>query len=151
MPRRSPSDDFCQLSQPVSANRYWHSRRAGATRQRWWKNLANALRSANRSQRMHPITLGVAMLRTIFALEISFVAHAALLAEGALAEAQDKSELLRSLHFQKGSVTIGESLASIVLTDKFVFLDSEDSKTFLTKVWENLPAVTSRTLDLLVQ
>ena len=91
------------------------------------------------------------MLRTIFALGISFVAHAALLAEGASAEAQDKSELLRSLHFQKGSVTIGESLASIVLTSKFVFLDSEHSKTFLTKIWENPPFVASPTLDLVQQ
>jgi|SRR5262245_40416082 len=91
------------------------------------------------------------MLRTIFALWISFVAGAALLAEGSSAGGQDKSELLRSLHSQKGSVTIGQILASIVLTNRFVFLDSEDSKTFLTKIWENPPAVASRTLGLLVQ
>ena len=32
-----------------------HCRRAGATRQRWWKNLANDLRLAKRSQTMRSI------------------------------------------------------------------------------------------------
>ena len=58
--------------------------------------------------------------------------------------------MLRSLHFQKGSVSIGDSLASIALSDKFVYLDSEDAKTFLTKIWENPPAVAARTLGMLL-
>ena len=90
------------------------------------------------------------MFRVIFALWISFVVGVALLAEGSSAEAQDKSELLRSLHFQKGSITIGENLASIAPTDKFVYLDSEDAKTFLTRIWENPPAVAAHTLGLLL-
>jgi uncharacterized membrane-anchored protein len=94
--------------------------------------------------------LGVCMLRAIFALWISFVVGVALLAEGSPAEAQNKSELLRSLHFQKGSVTIGESLAAVALTDKFVYLDSEDAKTFLTRIWENPPEVAARTLGMLL-
>ena len=81
------------------------------------------------------------MLRAIFAVCIAFVAGVALLAEGAPAEAQSKSELLRSLQFQRGAITVGDSLAAIALTDKFVYLDSEDAKTFLTKIWENPPAV----------
>jgi uncharacterized membrane-anchored protein len=94
--------------------------------------------------------LGVAMLRALFALSISCVAGAALLGLGQSAEAQNKSELLRSLQFQKGTITIGESLAAIALTDKFVYLDSEDAKTFLTKIWENPPAVAARTLGMLL-
>src|SRR5262245_18162011 len=96
------------------------------------------------------IFLGVTMLRALFALWISFVVGAALLAEDASGEAQSKSELLRSLNFQKGTITIGESLAAIALTDKFVYLDSEDAKTFLTKIWENPPAVAARTLGMLL-
>jgi len=94
--------------------------------------------------------LGVAMLRAIFAVCIAFVAGVALLAEGAPAEAQSKSELLRSLQFQRGAITVGDSLAAIALTDKFVYLDSEDAKTFLTKIWENPPAVAAHTLGMLL-
>jgi len=90
------------------------------------------------------------MLRALFALWISFVVGAALLIEGASGEAQSKSELLRTLNFQKGTITIGENLASIALTDKFAYLDSEDAKTFLTKIWENPPAVAARTLGMLL-
>ena len=90
------------------------------------------------------------MLRALFALWISCIAGAALLGLGQSAEAQSKSELLRGLRFQKGTITIGESLAAIALTDKFVYLDSEDAKTFLTKIWENPPAVAARTLGMLL-
>src|SRR5262245_18883357 len=77
------------------------------------------------------IFLGVTMLRALFALWISFVVGAALFAEDASGEAQSKSELLRSLNFQNGTITIGENFAAIAPTDKFVYLDSEDAKTFL--------------------
>jgi uncharacterized membrane-anchored protein len=93
---------------------------------------------------------GFVMFRAIFAAWISFVVGAAVVADTSAAEAQNKSELLRSLHFQKGSVSIGDSLASIALSDKFVYLDSEDAKTFLTKIWENPPAVAARTLGMLL-
>ncbi len=64
--------------------------------------------------------------------------------------AQSKSELLRSLHYQRGTVAIGNNLASLKLTDKYVYLDSNDTQIFLTKIWGNPPSTATGTLGLLL-
>lgn len=66
------------------------------------------------------------------------------------AAAQRKSDVVRSLHPQRGTITIGNDLASVRLTDKFVYLDSNDARTFLTQVWENPPSAAEGTLGMLL-
>jgi uncharacterized membrane-anchored protein len=66
------------------------------------------------------------------------------------AAAQSKSDVLRSLHPQRGTITVANNLASLRLTDKFVYLDSNDARTFLTRIWENPPSAAEGTLGILL-
>jgi hypothetical protein len=59
------------------------------------------------------------MLKRRFIFGISFVFVAVLLASGTPVTAQDKNDVLKNLHFQRGAITIGDNLASISLTDKY--------------------------------
>ena len=65
--------------------------------------------------------MGVNMPRSIFALRLSFGSLLVLLATAAPAVAETKADILRSLNYRKGIVTLGDNLASLRLTDKLVY------------------------------
>jgi uncharacterized membrane-anchored protein len=89
------------------------------------------------------------MSKAFFAFTVALgAALAFVLAEPAAA--QRKSDVVRGLHPQRGTITIGNDLASLRLTDKFVYLDSNDARTFLTQVWENPPSAAEGTLGMLL-
>jgi uncharacterized membrane-anchored protein len=67
-----------------------------------------------------------------------------------------KSDILRSLNFQRGPVitlgsnTLGSNLATVTLKEDFYFLNSKDTQTFLTSIWGNPPEVGAKALGMLV-
>lgn len=81
------------------------------------------------------------------------VLASALLALGAAimpAQAQQSAkDVLQTLNFQKGSVTLADDLATIVQTDGFRFLNNADTQSFLTKVWNNPPGTGKDALGML--
>ncbi|MCX7313735.1 MAG: DUF2167 domain-containing protein [Alphaproteobacteria bacterium] len=94
--------------------------------------------------------VGADMSRSNLALCVSVGIALAFLAGNTPATAQSKADLLKSLHFQRGAVALGDDLASLRLTEKFVYLDGNDAKMFLTRIWENPPSAASGTLGLLL-
>jgi uncharacterized membrane-anchored protein len=63
---------------------------------------------------------------------------------------QSPADILRTLNFQSGTITLANDLAQIKLSGNFRYLDSADTKTFLTKVWGNPPEAAEGTLGMLV-
>jgi uncharacterized membrane-anchored protein len=61
-----------------------------------------------------------------------------------------KADLLRGLNFQQRSVTLGNDLATITQSTNFYYLAPADAKTFLTRIWDNPPEVSERTLGVLL-
>jgi uncharacterized membrane-anchored protein len=90
------------------------------------------------------------MSKTVFSLWVSMSVVLALMAAAPPAAAQSKADLLRSLHFRRGGITIGDNLATVNLTKNFVYLDSDDTRTFLTRIWENPPSAASGALGMLL-
>jgi uncharacterized membrane-anchored protein len=64
--------------------------------------------------------------------------------------AVDKREVVNSLRYVKGNVDLGNGLAQLRWTDKFVYLDRADAATFLTRVWDNPPALADRILGMIL-
>jgi uncharacterized membrane-anchored protein len=60
-------------------------------------------------------------------------------AQKSVAFAQTPEDILRTLNYRQGSITLGDQLATIKLKQNFRFLDSTDALTLLTKVWGNPP------------
>jgi uncharacterized membrane-anchored protein len=60
-------------------------------------------------------------------------------AQKSVAFAQTREDILRTLNYRQGSITLGDQLATIKLKQSFRFLDSTDALTFLTKIWGNPP------------
>src|SRR6516162_9877686 len=59
-------------------------------------------------------------------------------------------DILRTLNYRRGSITLGDNLATINLKEGFRYLDNADTQTFLTKVWANPPGAGSDSLGMLV-
>ena len=49
----------------------------------------------------------------------------------------DERQVLDSLKFQSGTVTLGGNLASLALTPDFRYLNPADTKRFLVEAWRN--------------
>jgi uncharacterized membrane-anchored protein len=64
--------------------------------------------------------------------------------------ARSPEEILQSLDFQKGTVTLSNGLAKIQLTENFSYLDAKDTETFLVELWGNPPDVSKDTLGTIV-
>jgi len=75
----------------------------------------------------------------------------ALLIMGVNANSQNSQEdILKTLNFQRGRITLGDNLATIDLTKRFVFINSKDTETFLTKIWSNPPGAGSDALGMIL-
>jgi uncharacterized membrane-anchored protein len=61
-----------------------------------------------------------------------------------------ENDILKTLNFQKGKITLGNNLATLNLTERFVFLNPQDSETFLTKIWSNPPGAGSGALGMIL-
>lgn len=74
------------------------------------------------------------------------------LAEGALAQqaSSNPQEILKSLNFRRGPVTLGDNLATVGPSQDYVFLDSADAQTFITRIWGNPPEASRNTLGMLL-
>jgi uncharacterized membrane-anchored protein len=78
---------------------------------------------------------------------------AALLCFGSVpyAAAQESAaDIVRSLTFRQGTVTLGNNLATVRQTPDFRFLDSKDTETFLNKLWGNPPEASRNKLGMLL-
>src|SRR5262249_39112142 len=59
-------------------------------------------------------------------------------------------QVLDSLKFQSGTVTLGGNLASLALTPDFRYLNPADTKRFLVEAWRNPPDAAEDTLGAIV-
>jgi len=59
-------------------------------------------------------------------------------------------EVLATLHFQNGTITLGDNLAVLAQTDNFHYLDNAGTETFLTNVWANPPGAGKDALGTIV-
>ncbi len=75
------------------------------------------------------------------------VAAVALLASNGAAA--DPQQVLDSLDFQSGTVTVGTNLATVSLTPNFRYLAPDDAKKFLVELWGNPPEVADGALGLI--
>jgi uncharacterized membrane-anchored protein len=66
------------------------------------------------------------------------------------AAAEDENDTLRGLKFQTGKITLARGIATLSLSQNFVYLDPADTETFLTKVWDNPPGTGADTLGMLL-
>jgi uncharacterized membrane-anchored protein len=82
-------------------------------------------------------------MNRVFAL---VTAVALLASSGASA---DQQQVLDSLNFQEGTVTVGSNLATVSLTPNFRYLNPDDTKTFLVDLWGNPPTAAEGTLGLI--
>jgi uncharacterized membrane-anchored protein len=78
------------------------------------------------------------------------IAAAAMMLFAGQALAETKTDILRSLNYQKGTISLGDNLASISLNQNFYYLNKTDTQTFLTRVWENPPATAEGVLGMLL-
>ena len=82
---------------------------------------------------------------------ILLVSFFALLITGWNADSQNSPEdILKTLNVQRGRITLGDDLATINLTNRFVFINSKDTETFLTKIWSNNPGAGSGALGMIL-
>jgi uncharacterized membrane-anchored protein len=63
--------------------------------------------------------------------------------------AADPQQVLDSLDFQNGTVTVGTNLATVSLTPNFHYLAPDDAKKFLVELWGNPPEVADGALGLI--
>jgi uncharacterized membrane-anchored protein len=77
--------------------------------------------------------------------------HAAAQNSGDHAAAQTSvADILKSLTYRHGAITLDNDLATINLTSDFVYIDGHDAETFLTRVWHNPPNAVSGTLGMIL-
>ena len=82
---------------------------------------------------------------------LALAAVAALTIASALQHARaDERQVLESLKFQSGTITLGNNLASLTLTPNFQYLNPADTKRFLVEVWRNPPDSAEGTLGAIV-
>ncbi len=62
----------------------------------------------------------------------------------------DERQVLESLKFQSGTITLGSNLANLSLTPNFQYLSPADTKRFLVEVWRNPPEAAEGTLGAIV-
>ena len=62
----------------------------------------------------------------------------------------DERQVLESLKFQSGTVTLGSNLANLTLTPNFHYLSPADAKKLLVEVWRNPPEAADGTLGAIV-
>ncbi|MBR9970117.1 DUF2167 domain-containing protein [Magnetospirillum sulfuroxidans] len=63
---------------------------------------------------------------------------------------QDAADILRTLQFQSGTISLGANLAQLKLNDNFRFLNNADTQTFLTRIWGNPPGAGRNALGMIV-
>jgi uncharacterized membrane-anchored protein len=80
---------------------------------------------------------------------LAVAAAAALLVASHWARA-DERQVLESLKFQSGTITLGSNLASLSLTPNFQYLSPADTKRFLVEAWHNPPEAAEGTLGAIV-
>src|SRR4030095_7502872 len=78
------------------------------------------------------------------------VAGAAALLVASHGARADGRQVLESLKFQSGTITLGSNLASLTLTPNFQYLSPADTKRFLVEVWRNPPKAAEGTLGAIV-
>jgi uncharacterized membrane-anchored protein len=86
----------------------------------------------------HPTVLWLACATTV--LLPSFAALAQ----------NSKQEILRTLDFRSGTITLGDDLATINLSERFRYIDSSDAQTFLSTIWDNPPGIGARSLGMII-
>jgi uncharacterized membrane-anchored protein len=119
------------------------------------KKIAREIRgddkmSRYRGDREVDISTGVggAMSKSIFAIFLTFVM---ILGSWGIVQAQQQpKDILRTLRFRSGNITLGDNLATIEQTVGFRFLDNSDTQTFLTKIWGNPPGAGRDALGLII-
>ncbi|MFA6021933.1 MAG: DUF2167 domain-containing protein [Rhodospirillales bacterium] len=63
---------------------------------------------------------------------------------------QEAADILRTLQFQSGTISLGGNLAQLTLSDNFRFLNNADTQTFLTRIWGNPPGAGRNALGMIV-
>jgi len=63
---------------------------------------------------------------------------------------QSPADIMQTLNFQSGNITVGDKLAQISLSNNFRYLNNADTQTFLTKIWNNPPGAGESSLGMMV-
>ena len=63
---------------------------------------------------------------------------------------QDPLDILRTLSFKGGSITLGDNLVELALTQNFRYLNNADTQTFLTRIWGNPPGAAKNALGMII-
>jgi uncharacterized membrane-anchored protein len=63
---------------------------------------------------------------------------------------QSPAEILRTLNFRTGNITLGDNLAELSLPNNYRYLNNADTQTFLTKVWGNPPGTGQNSLGMIL-
>jgi uncharacterized membrane-anchored protein len=94
--------------------------------------------------------MGAFMKRLHFAASLAVsVVVLGVWSEAVLAQS-DPADILRTLNYRQGSITLGDNLATINLKENFRYLNNADTQTFLTKVWGNPPGAADGALGMLL-
>ncbi len=59
-------------------------------------------------------------------------------------------DVLKSLHYRSGTIPLNGNLAQLTLNNKYVYIDNNDTETFLTQVWDNPPGSGRNTLGMII-
>ncbi len=60
------------------------------------------------------------------------------------------AQVIRSLHYQRGKITLKNNLATLDVPDTFRFLDADDARKVVVDVWHNPPDAADGVLGMLV-
>lgn len=63
---------------------------------------------------------------------------------------QSPEDILRTLNFRSGRITLGDNLADISLGQNYRFLNNADTRTFLTRLWGNPPEAAADALGMII-
>jgi uncharacterized membrane-anchored protein len=89
------------------------------------------------------------MIGRIRALSVFFVILALGFPQIARSQ-QSPEDILRTLQYRSGKITLGDNLAELSLGNSFRYLNNADTQTFLTKVWQNPPGAGQDALGMLL-
>jgi uncharacterized membrane-anchored protein len=63
---------------------------------------------------------------------------------------QNAGDILRTLDFRSGKITIGDELADIEQTGNYRYLNNANAQTFLTRIWGNPPGAGRNSLGMIL-
>lgn len=91
------------------------------------------------------------MLNRIFAFATMFALTLGLAGAMAQTAAEPSAEdIFKTMDFKTGTITLGDNLATLKLTDKFRYLDPKDAEKMIVQIWGNPPSAAEGNLGMIM-